>query len=87
MQPEYPCEFDRRKWIPIQIENLIPCSMLRMGASCGNDTSRAYLSAAGRRTGDYQVLAICETCNEELRMGGAETSAFWREQQKAWGVR
>lgn len=87
MQPEYPADFDRRKWIPIQTENPIPCSMLRLETPCGNDTQHAYLSADGRSTGQYAVLAICAWCQRELRSTGAETTDYWREQQVAWGVR
>lgn len=53
---------------------------------CGNDARHAYLSANGRNTGQYAVLAICELCQEELRLTGEEVTTYWRERQIAWGV-
>lgn len=59
--------------------------MLRGNYACGNDTS--YIGVPQREDSRFETIAICDTCQDELRMDGETITAHWREQQKAWGVR
>jgi len=88
MRPEYPPWFT-----PLRVfiehflyENTEACDMQRCGVMCGNDA--AFVVVGDRYDGlGYVGLAICGDCQHEVRLTGEETTAYWREKQREWGVR
>lgn len=85
MRPEYPHNFDSVNCLHARSEQILPCSMLKLGEECGNDAINILIS--NRAGGDFHVIAVCEWCWQEVEWSGEETTAYWRERQREWGVR
>lgn len=87
MRPEFP--LDRKpggERVTSDDKDGWPCEMRRGDYMCGNRTS-VYLLASRQVGSGYTVLPICDLCEEELGMTGAQTTAYWRKKQRKWGVR
>lgn len=69
----------------ILLDTDVSCEMLHFEMRCNNPTRNCVLDIAA--DGVARVIAVCKTCEDEMFMSGAELTAYWREQQRAWGVR
>lgn len=82
--PDYPYTFVEGRDGKLS-DRVLPCEMLRAGISCGNDATWFFVFAAS--DGPPQFVMVCPFCLESLPLSGAETTAYWRTQQREWGVR
>lgn len=88
MTPEYPVsipEGSRHVRIRCAIPHTMECAMLRSGMRCNNETDSGALIPSKDNT--LEMVPVCDMCISDMGLAGPDQTAYWRDQQREWGVR